>query len=92
MKPQNLSILLLATLLTSSLAIDLDGKEIANLLNIDSVQQTEDGNSLQGSVTINNVNYQVVCDCNDNAKSKLDSELGPSCDPSKIKLHQDNPG
>ena len=28
----------------------------------------------------------------DNAKSKLDSELGPSCDPSKIKLHQDNPG
>lgn len=70
---------------------------IQSQIEVDKDTLTDD-NKIQGKMTINGEVYTAICDCHPvspegiQSPSSLDSTSNPSCDPSKLKMHQEAEG
>lgn len=70
---------------------------ISSQIEVDKDTFTDD-NKIQGKMTINGQIYTAICDCNQvspdgiQSPSLFDSTTKPSCDPSKLKMHQEREG
>jgi len=89
MKPLKIPFLFICLTLFAS---SVFSQSIVNNLEVNSYTQGISTDSIRGRVKISDEYYNVMCDCNDENKQDEKSNLGPSCDPSKIKILEDKSG